>query len=487
MYRNDKYEGSIPPHRIKQLNRVHEINRNKYGVHSLHKILKGTTLRNFQTCAIAHAYLSNRSICALEMGLGKTLCALGFIVTHKEMGTGNKFLYITKPGGLMYQTLSQIELFTDFKALPIFGDRVKQDRIFQNYDVRKADGLVVSYTALGLTSHFSKRFIRLREGYDTIVYDESLQLANHNTGIHQTMKYMLPSFDNKMFLTGTPIINKMSQLTNQLNLLDEKLGLNPRNLEGEYGIYHNNELKGFHSLDILFNKLSNHIFSESRDSLGINNTYDYRLHRVTPNTEQMLHLTPSNWKEVLKAPYKIKGMKTKLEETSAFKKLIDLILEDKDGKMVIFIWHIDVKYILKEYLNKMYPDLFVEVIDGRTSEQEKFNIQTQFNNLSNGIILTNLEEGLNLKAGRMIFFEYPMNFPQAMYRVVRNVDEQEVLYDLIVYKGTPEVKELKNRLTLKEGIQNAFLKRGYDIIKRMREQLVLLENYDVMYGEEENE
>ena len=468
------FTGSIPIHRQKQIDKLRDMD----AVHSLHKILNGTVIRNFQTKAVALAYLSGKSICSLEMGLGKTLCALGFLQLHNYRDTMGKFLFITEPN-LVYQTIARTKTFTDFNVLPVFGDKVNQEKLFRNHNVWEADGLVVSYTALSHTTHFTKRLIPHYRKFKSLVYDESLQLANHRTGIHQTLKYMLPLFDNKLFLTGTPIIDKMSQLTNQLNLLDSELHLNPYQLERQYGIYVDDKLEGFHSLDTLMGRLPYHIFNASRQ---FENEYDYDLHIVNMTNEQKRYYATTNYNTVLKTPDNEPTMKLKTSENPAFLKLMEIIKENAmNEKIIVYAWNRDVKQVM---LNELEPyPFYTGIIDGAKSKLAKDQVQQEFNSSKNGVLITNIEEGLDVKAERMIFYQFPRNFYQMMSRGIRGVEKQRVAFDIIVYDETKEIDDLENKLTMREGVQNTFLDRNYEIIYQMKKQLYTYQSYRKEFGD----
>lgn len=156
---------------------------------------------------------------SLEMGLGKTLCSIGYA----EMMGFKKILVIT-PNSLKYNYHDEVKKFTiDSKPHIISGKpvakknikKVQQERDSSNY-------LIVNYDYFN-PKEFKKvqaKFNALNLGFiECVVLDESHMIKNTTSNTYKNIKKVIKDIPSKVFLSGTPAPNRVKELYTVLNII----------------------------------------------------------------------------------------------------------------------------------------------------------------------------------------------------------------------------------------------------------------------------
>lgn len=152
----------------------------------------------------------------LQVGLGKTLVALEVV---KQLYNDNRFI-ILAPSAIHHQYLSEIKKFNyDFDAVIIKGTKKQRETIYgENHKV-----IILTYETFRLDNEFFQ--------YTPIVVaDEASKLKNPKSKIHQifsgvynreTKTYKKQPYNYKFLLalTGTPLVNKLTDVYNLVNVI----------------------------------------------------------------------------------------------------------------------------------------------------------------------------------------------------------------------------------------------------------------------------
>ena len=148
-----------------------------------------------------------------EMGTGKTLCALSLIVLE------GGYTLVIAPAGLVGVWQSEIRKhFTDdVTFFAYYGNNRK--RMFEKYRLDKGDPqiIIMSYQSI-LTDIDDAEGPLHNIQFDRIVYDECHYIKNNLTNTFRAVERVRAP--KKMFLSGSPLMNRVEELYPYLKLLN---------------------------------------------------------------------------------------------------------------------------------------------------------------------------------------------------------------------------------------------------------------------------
>jgi len=166
----------------------------------------------YQKEGVEFAAYRKGAIIADEMGLGKTLQAISTAVVKKQLFDFKKVLVIC-PASLKSQWKSEIEKFTEEKAVIVEGFPEQRADIYQN---DKSFFLIVNYeTVLRDKDAIDK------QAFDFIILDEAQKIKNYETITANAVKGLKKK--HGLVITGTPIENKLIDLYSIVEFLYPKM------------------------------------------------------------------------------------------------------------------------------------------------------------------------------------------------------------------------------------------------------------------------
>jgi SNF2 family DNA or RNA helicase len=175
------------------------------------------TLRRYQTFGGKFALTQNRVIIGDEMGLGKTLQAISAL-SHRKANGAHRFLVIA-PASVIINWTREIETRSDLPVIKIHGE-----------DHPEQLQLWIEKSGVGLTTYDTlKSFVldgpQIKAlAIDTIIADEAHYVKNLHTGRAKTITKWIDNAPNVIFLTGTPMENRVGEFINLAKLLDPTIG-----------------------------------------------------------------------------------------------------------------------------------------------------------------------------------------------------------------------------------------------------------------------
>jgi SWI/SNF-related matrix-associated actin-dependent regulator 1 of chromatin subfamily A len=201
---------------IPQVQEAHEVMAERVllssAVDAEHMWLAGLTqmeeVRPYQWVA-PHMYLAGdrqRLLLGDEMGLGKSLQALLCVLGGQYQKT-----LIVCPSVVKANWANEVEKWTDLKASVIYGRKSSDKDTHHNADIA-----IINYDLL---SHRYNEICDL--GYECIIFDECHNLKNKDSQRTQASKIivMTPTVKGIICMSGTPILNRPSELFTVLNML----------------------------------------------------------------------------------------------------------------------------------------------------------------------------------------------------------------------------------------------------------------------------
>lgn len=191
----------------KLLNKISENNfdENKFDMSKI-KSPKGLELRNYQKNTISFIEQNNgKAIISLEQGLGKTICVSTYIYNHPEI----KPIVIVVPATLKYNWKNELEKWAPKRSIEILeGKSAKKLK-------KTTDIIIINYDIL---NDWNKRIKEINP--QLVVFDECQYIKSVKgvvrskaaKSLAKKCKYILP-------LSGTPIINKATDIWNIVNMV----------------------------------------------------------------------------------------------------------------------------------------------------------------------------------------------------------------------------------------------------------------------------
>jgi SNF2 family DNA or RNA helicase len=175
------------------------------------------TLRQYQSFGGKFALTQGRVIIGDEMGLGKTLQAISAIV-HRSTTGATRFLVVC-PASVVTNWIREVEARSELPIIKIHGEDHKTS--LQRW---------VESSGIGITTYDTLKSFDLTDaqitalGIDTVIVDEAHYIKNISTGRTRTISKWLDRSPNVIFLTGTPLENRVEEFVALATLLDSKMG-----------------------------------------------------------------------------------------------------------------------------------------------------------------------------------------------------------------------------------------------------------------------
>lgn len=168
---------------------------------------------------------NNRILIADEVGLGKTIEA-GMIFKEVQSRENLKISLIVVPPSLIFKWKDEFairfgEYFEIYNSKSFLG-LIQEFEVFRNSKLFDKK-IIVSYNTIRddrVTSALeNSTFFEV----DFLIMDEAHTMRNSDTSTHEAARAITAISQNIVFLTATPVQNKLTDLFNILNLLDSEL------------------------------------------------------------------------------------------------------------------------------------------------------------------------------------------------------------------------------------------------------------------------
>lgn len=181
----------------------------------LNTSLLKATLRRYQVFGSKFALAQGRVILGDEMGLGKTIQAIALIAHRHESGATRSL--VVCPASVLINWQREFQERSDHEPIKMHGSVAKEE--FARW--RELGGV-------GLTTFDTlKTFVLTSDEFkglelDTVVVDEAHYVKNVETGRSRTLSRWLDGVPYVLFMTGTPLENRVGEFVNLAGLLDSE-------------------------------------------------------------------------------------------------------------------------------------------------------------------------------------------------------------------------------------------------------------------------
>ena len=401
----------------------------------------------FQKAGIDFINHQKNVLVADEMGLGKTIQAIGYI----NLNSNIKTVLIICPASLKINWKQELEkwLVRPYKINILNGKDLADITIINYESVKKYFNLLTSqiWDLLVLDeSHYIKNYKAQRTKYITGFFES-------NGDKKSWIKGLKDYANQKILLTGTPIMNRPEELITQLKVLNHELAKNPFKFMEKYveknawggviGSRNLEELQYKLRTTCMIRREKKDVLTELPDKLRQIITLPKEILKNDNKTKEIVSYLSENWDV---ATGKLKSSKipfdeiAKIRHEQAIKKIpyliehIENVLEDED-KVVVFAHHHDVINAIYE----KFKDISV-IATGEQSLKERNEAVDKFQNDPNIKLFIGSTEamgvGITLTVSQTVIFAElewrPGDLFQAEDRLHRIGQKNTVLVQYLV-------------------------------------------------------
>ena len=162
---------------------------------SINHILDGFTLSDFQTKAIVWCIIRKRMMISLDTGLGKTLVAAAIMNLISKEG---KWIFMCQLNSLN-QTYNKLHKCLRYKRIVATDSSRRSMNQIMNLNMNGIDVILITYESFK-DIEFNNWILRNKDRFIGIFLDESHNVANNTSRIHDYLKLMMQhSFEYQYF------------------------------------------------------------------------------------------------------------------------------------------------------------------------------------------------------------------------------------------------------------------------------------------------
>jgi SWI/SNF-related matrix-associated actin-dependent regulator 1 of chromatin subfamily A len=172
------------------------------------KGLKGK-LYDFQKLGVEFLINNNgRAILADQMGLGKTIISLAYIINQKIVKT-----LVVCPSSVKYSWAKETNDWSNLKPF-----------VFESITLRKNPGIdiIKDHDIFIINYDILKRFIEVYGDirFDCLILDECTYIKSNSAIRTKAVKFLAKKISKRILLSGTPLLNRTVELFNPLQIID---------------------------------------------------------------------------------------------------------------------------------------------------------------------------------------------------------------------------------------------------------------------------
>ncbi|MEM4385417.1 MAG: DEAD/DEAH box helicase [Candidatus Anstonellales archaeon] len=423
-------------------------------------------LRDYQTVGVAFMYASPRSMLGDGVGLGKTAQVAGLLNYLRLNGEMRRFLMAVETSAIG-QTAVELMRFTGLYIVQLPSESVKMKKAIEKIDWSKVDGIIIKHSALRSDTFSKWLALNIQEDgwcrlFDTFILDESSVIKKMTTKTAQYTRNICNLAKRVHFLNATPFETNIMDIYNQVDMMDPnllpkkwriekefctfKMGTYWKKVNGKPQMNYKRELNGYKNQEKFKGLLKYVYFGRCKADVGIDIPHIYKVYEVEPTIEQMLSINKGyRYMEVLNCPSLIQDIKIPMDRKHVPKldRLIDLMENEfYNDRVMIYCFHNEAQYKIADELKSIGRK--PAILNGQSTDEERWKIQTKFNSGEYDVIITNIKKSLNLYGGNVcILYSMegnPAKLEQIRGRIDRNVDDSIKTFVLLLYKGTDEYR-----------------------------------------------
>lgn len=392
---------------------------------SLRHCVKGFSLADFQTKAVAQGVITEACLFNVDTGLGKTLIASGIINVIRALKPDLRWIFVCECRNIK-TTYNKLRNGL-YNCNVVYSDATddKLQEVFWTRSAVNADVIVLSYESV--THPLAEQFLfKNRHVFKGIFIDESHTISNLTSHTAQLISAIINNTTYHFMLTATPLRVNIDQIVNQIYMLDRFMFEDEslKTFLNRFKVWEDNRVVGYKDLDILSALLSPRMFSVTRGELGMRGNY-VPIPELCPKIPEYKDLPKSD---------AVKLMKSDMDGP-AIRRLYDVVSVYKaQGKRGLIYANLNViKEAAREFLAER--DIRVGILDGRhtPTQKKKDSVHQAYLNGEYDVLITNVTTGKDLPSDFIIFYEQTFDYTQMLGRGERGLagNDMDVVFILV--------------------------------------------------------
>ena len=401
--------------------------------------LMKSSLRNYQLFGVQYIMHQKNVLLGDEMGLGKTIQAIAAITQLNAKGK-NRFLIIC-PLSVLVNWCREIKHHSHMMPISIYGKTWRE-----SYITWKAGGLV------GVTTYETINKFNLDEQslIEMLVVDEAHYIKNPKAGRTINLLNISKFAKYKLFMTGTPLENKVEEMCFLISCLQPKIGKKINQIKELAGAQ---QFK--HAISpVYLRRVRKDVLNElpeliESEEWGIMNSSEKLAYKNSVLNESFMSMRRISWNV------------ENIDKSTKANRLVEICNDAKNEgrKIVIFSYFRDVLDRVKDCLQ----DKTLDIINGSISSDKRQKILDEFEISEPGTVLISQiisgGTGLNIQCASVVILCEPQLKPsienQAISRVYRMGQAHTVeVHRLLIENSVDE--RIMALLSAKQKIFDAF-------------------------------
>lgn len=436
-----------------------------------------------QKLAAAFMTLNPRAFNLSQMGTGKSITTLWAFDYLRHIGKRHRMLVVA-PLSTLERTWGD-EIFTHFPHLEfcvLHGTAARRRKLL----AKPADIYIINHDGVEVVA----KDLAKRDDIDVVTVDEIAVYRNSQTDRYKALEALCLPLDRTVWgLTGTPIPNAPTDAWAQVRLV------NPGRVPKYFGQFRERTMI----------KITPYKYTARPEALdmvreAMQPAIRYTRQELPPTKPEMRHVDMSaeqkkayedirlrlkteaeegtiravNQADKLMklvqvaagAVYDTEGNPVILENNARIKEVLSII-EQADGKVIVFVPFIAALHNLRNAIHKHYP---TELVYGGTSKAERDDAFWRFQHqdkIESCVLVANaaaMSHGLTLtKANVVVWFAPTVShetFDQANHRIIRPGQEHETF--IVMLEGTKVERDIYARIQQRQNMQGLLLQHISD-------------------------
>lgn len=398
-----KDKGDLPEDLIKRVEAL-----------KLNKSLLNSSLRGYQEFGAKYCIIQEKVLIGDEMGLGKTIEAIAAIAHLKA--EGHKYFAVVCPASVLINWYKEINKHSKLKSYIIHGS--DRDRVAREWELEGG---------VAITTYETLKRIEVKEKIklDLVVADEAHYVKNPDAQRTKALYSLMSRSDKILFMTGTPIENRVDEMISLINCLQPKIA---KRLDSKESFYNAKEFRykiapvylRRNQKDVL-NELPELIQIEEWESFGDDEKKIYA-HAVRDG--KFMAMRQAAWKG---------GSADKCPKLN---RLLEICEEAKENnsKIIIFSYFRETILVVKESLGKVC----LEPITGSVSPNKRQQIVDEFTTAPAGTVLPCQivagGVGINIQAASVVIFCEPQIKPAQETQAIARAHRMGQVNKVVVHR-----------------------------------------------------
>lgn len=374
--------------------------------------LMKATLRPYQLFGCKYALHQGRVLLGDEMGLGKTVQAIAAMAATAAGGVTH--FMVVCPAGVLINWQREIVRHSEMKAIKIHGaDEAALDEWMQSGGVA-----VTTYESI---SRFS---LPEEFRFGMLVADEAHYVKNPGTRRTQAMQKLITHTDRALFMSGTPLENRVEEMCFLIGLLNEELAQEIRQYTNLATAQQFREKIS----PVYLRRTRENVLTELPDLIETREWCELgkeeaKLYRETVMEGNFAAMRQVSWQA-----------ETSLSSKAA--RLMELCQEAEEDKRKVIIFSFFLKTV--DRAASLLGERCAGVITGAVSPEERQDMIDRFRDAPDGSALVCQVQaggtGLNIQTASVIIFCEPQLKPSIEHQAVGRAYRMGQVRDVMVHR-----------------------------------------------------